>query len=289
MAPNRGNGLSPSGLSTYLSCGRKYFHNKVAKTPKDPDADQNTDALDIGSAFHKCLENTKHVLDGFSFSDVKKVCAEHDITDEDTAALVMAMLGKYKKVHVKSGLKVVACELVVNTDDFYGIIDVVLMDEKTGDYWLADMKTAASFRPDIIPTLPMHQQLNLYAAHFVDVAAALELDPTKYRGCRYRITTKSKISRKSGEEVGAYIGRISKAVKSYDFIIPKEKMNPFEVYQSLKAAGEAIKRAEARIELFPRNFGNCQAYWRPCEFWSQCHGAQFSDMVNVGLEVICSD
>jgi hypothetical protein len=285
----RGEGLSPSSLATFMGCQRKYFYNKVGKVEKDADSQGDVESLQVGSAFHKCLEDTKHLLDGYGLKDVTAVCEAHDITDPDTAALILAMLAKYKVMHARAGLAAIACEVVINTDTFYGIVDVVL--QGIDGWWIGDMKTAASFRSDIIPAMPMHPQLNLYAFHADKIADHLNLSPENFKGCRYRLVTKSRISRKASESAGAYIGRLTAAVKAFDFILPKERMQPKEVYGMHQAVTAEIKLRGPNCSpsIYPQNLSNCFSYFRPCEFWSQCHGAQFSDMLDVGLDCVTGD
>jgi hypothetical protein len=151
------------------------------------------------------------------------------------------------------------------------------------------MKTAASFRQDLIPSLPLHPQLNLYAAHAPEIAAFVGLEMKDYQGCRYRLTTKSKISRKGGEDVPAYIGRLLKSVKSFDFILPKAAMNPEVVYSAHQQVMEAIERRGpvCSPNVYPQNLSSCQQWFRPCDFWSQCHGKPFSEMM--GIDVVTSE
>jgi len=282
--PHRG--LSPSSLSLFQGCQRRYFHKKVAVTKPDDDFTDDVESLNVGKAFHKCLEDTRHVLDGYAFSQAVEVCKAHGLTEFTHAPLIMAMLGKYKRAHSKSGLRAIACEALIETDAFYGIVDVILVDA-SGNWWIGDMKTSASYRPDLVPTLPMHPQLNLYAAHVKELAEQLELNAARYMGCRYRLTTKSKLKRMDDEGTGQYIARLSKAVKSIDFILPKEIMRPKIALGIHLAATKAIEKAKTDEKKFDRNYANCFSYFRPCEFFSQCHGKQFSHLME--LDSVTSD
>lgn len=282
--PHRG--LSPSSLSLFQGCPRRYFHKKVAVTKPDDDFDDDVESLNIGKAFHKCLEDTKHVLDGYTFAQVVEVAKAHGLTEFTHAPLLMAMLGKYKRMHERSGLRAVAFEVLIETEAFYGIVDVVLVDA-SGNWWIGDMKTSASYRPDLVPTLPMHPQLNLYAAHVKELAEKLELNPVRYVGCRYRLTTKSKLKRADEEGTNEYIKRLAKAVKSIDFILPKEVMRPKVIQAIHLAAGKTIEKAKTDEKKFERNYANCFSYFRPCEFFSKCHGKQFSHLLE--LDSVTSD
>jgi len=265
-------GLSPSSLSLYQGCARKYFLKKIAKVDIDPDAEESTEPFDVGKAFHQCLEDTKHELAGFSYADCKKVVVDKYKLDESThLPMIFAMLGKYKSVHEKSGLKAIACEICIDTPEFYGFVDVVLQDQD-GGWWLGDNKTASSYSPSIIPGLPRHQQLNLYAAHAPYIAAKLCLDLAAYKGCRYLITTKSKIARKKGEETKSYIARLSESVKSLDIVLPAAAMAPEVAYSVHAEVVAKIKKSKGKEADYAPNFGNCFSYFRNCEMFSRCHG-----------------
>ena len=278
-------GLSPSSLSLYQTCQRRYWHKKVAETPPDDDYNDDVESLNVGKAFHKCLEDVKHDLDGYSFAQVVEVAKAHGLDDRVHAPMLFAMLTKYKAVHKRAGLRALACEVVIETEAFYGFVDVILTDA-SGGWWIGDMKTAASYRPDLIPSLPLHPQLNLYAAHANVLADALELDLSKFLGCRYRLTTKSKLKRGDDEKTADYVKRLGKAIKSIDFILPKEIMNPPAVYAIHEAAAKEIEKAakgklEKSCKSFGQNLGSCFNYFRPCEFWSRCHGKNFTNLMEL--------
>jgi hypothetical protein len=187
------------------------------------------------------------------------------------------MLRAYKSSHEKSKLKAVAFEVAIDTPEFYGIVDVVLEDEK-GWWFIADVKTAASYNPAILPTLPMHPQLNLYAKHFSELAEIVGLDPKKYGGCRYRMVTKSKLVRKEGEELAEFLQRLGKTVKSFDILL--SGMAPDNVYEVLKSAKEFIDNNKGDESKFFRNYGSCFSYYRPCPYFSRCHSSQYTKMAD---------
>lgn len=278
-------GLSPSSLALFMGCARKYYLKKVAGVLPDDDAVEDTESLRVGKAFHKCLEDTRHELSGYKFSSVEDVCKGFDLDPEQHPALIYAMLLAYKKVHEKAGLKAIACEQVIDTPSFYGFVDVILED--ADGWWIGDMKTAASYSTSLMPTLQRHPQLSLYARHAPEVAKALSLDPALYKGCRYRMTTKSKAARKPGESAVGYAGRtVGSSINSYDYIIPKEVMTPDHLYSVHGKVRKFIEDTKDETGFLP-NYGNCMSYFRPCEMWSRCHGARFSDMHT--LTVLKSD
>lgn len=274
-------GLSPSSLATFTSCQRKYFYSKVMLLPKDRDADNDMENLHIGSAFHECLEETKHELKGFEYPRLLQILETHSL-DSSFGPMLYAMLLSYKSLHEKAGLKAIGCELEVETDDFYGFVDVVLSDSE-GNWWIGDNKTAGSYTPNIIPTLFSHPQINLYALHAPFVAGALQLPLEKFMGCRYRLTTKSKLIQKDGETDPQFIERLRKVIRSYDFILPKERLNTAEIAAVHSQAFRHIEENRGKMDPanFTQNFGNCFAYYKPCSHFSQCHKKIYSDLTEV--------
>lgn len=285
MIERKHDGLSPSSLSEFASCNKKFFFRKIAKVEKDKDVDDDVESLNVGKAFHKCLEDTRHVLDGYSLQQCTQVVLDHGLNTHFHAPLIFSMLRAYKSSHEKSKLKAVAFEVAIDTPEFYGIVDVVLEDEK--GWWIGDTKTAGSYNPAVLPTFPRHPQLNLYAYHKDQLAETVGLSPEKFLGCRYRMITKSKMQRKENEETAAFIGRLSKTVKSYDFILPVSMLSPEEIYKVHASAREFIEKNKGDERRFTKNYGSCFLFYRPCQFYSQCHGNTYTKMPD--LECIASD
>lgn len=266
-------GLSPSSLSMFLSCNRKYFHKKIGKSAPDDDASLDTKAFMVGKAFHKVLEDCKHELAGIKLSAIADTCKTFEL-DDDESIMVGAMLAKYKDMHGKAGLKAVACEIELQTPTFHGFVDVILQGPV--GWWIADMKTSASFNPTILATLPSNLQLNLYALHAALISEMGGLDLKAFRGCRYRLTTKSKLIRRASEGVAEYYQRVKSAVKSFDFVIPADLLQPEKTFD---IHSEVFKHAQKKKKesQYSQNFGNCMNYNKPCEYWSKCHGFKFTE------------
>ena len=280
-------GLSPSSLQLFMGCNRRYFYKKVAKIPNDPDAPEDQESFSVGKAFHRVLELHNHSLTGVTYERVREICQEFVFEDlERVLPMIFAMLKTYDDMHKKSGVEVVACELALETDTFYGITDVILKD-KDGYWYIGDMKTAASLRPDLVPGLPRHTQLNLYVAHKHLIAEKLGLDVGKFAGCRLRLTTKAKIKQGKTETLAQYVNRLCGVIKTYDFIVPKELLDPEEIGFMHARAWDYIEkhRHEINPKHFPQNPGNCTSYFKPCEFWSQCHKRNFTEELKLNVIV----
>lgn len=279
-------GLSPSSMALFLACQRKYYLKKIAKLPADDDASEDTESFRVGKAFHKVLENRWHDLIGLRLTEVVDVVKSFDLDPDHHGPLIFAMLASYKKVHEKAGLIAVACEQVIDTPEFYGFVDVILQGPL--GWWIGDMKTASQYSQHLMPTLPTHPQLSLYAMHVPEIAQAIGLDPALYLGCRYRQTTKSKASKRTSESPTQFAARLMEggSIASYDYVIPKEVMSLEGVWFTHKHARGLATSGKEDWQFLP-NYGNCLSYFRPCEMWSRCHGKRFSDLQD--LVVLKSD
>ena len=270
-------GLSPSSFQEFSSCQRKWFLRKVAKVPIDTDASEDYAAFNIGKAFHKCLEDTKHDLTGLTYSQVKLTSLDFGIECDDDVAMIYAMLSKYKQLHAKVPLEVVGCEVIIDVPEFYGITDVVMYEDGVG-LWIVDIKTAATFQSSLLNTLTSHPQLALYARYFDVVAHAVGMKAIPFAGVRLRTTTKSKLTRKEGESTTDFIARMAKGIKSSDIAVPAELLNIAAISEQHQLVYSKISDAKVEDEKkFAPNYGNCMSYFRPCNYYSRCHGKNYTN------------
>lgn len=250
-------------MKTVLTCQNKYWHAKVAATPKDADYEEG-DALTFGKAFHQVLEKTLH--NTYTESLIMEAMEEHKVGMEHLA-LIRAMLENYTQYHKKSGISIVKCELKLETPIFLGFIDAIGTSEQ--GWWIIDLKTAGRHDPSVIPRLPMDMQLNLYSYFADEIAHHLELKGP-FLGCRYRQVIKSKAKTPKGLVDGCQV---------YDIEVPVSLMQPqFAWSQFLESHQMA---SELQNGVAPkRNYHACYDYFRPCEYFSQCHGDEFSKSSN---------
>lgn len=260
--------LSYSSAGLLKNCSMKYFHHKVNNTKRDFDAEANYDAFNVGKCFHYVLEENGHSEDRLE-ELLAKGCKAFNV--ESSESMIHAMLLRYLQIHQRSELEVVKCELALENEEFLGFIDVILTDE-AGYWWIADLKTAKFFKPEEAVRLPEDVQLNLYCSFYKDIAKVLGLDPKKWMGARYRVTTKSVLKLKANESYIEHVLRTAKNVKSYDIVVPKKLMQPKETYQEhLRLHQKSLQLRNHEI-LPERNRSHCMSFFKPCEFWSQCHG-----------------
>jgi hypothetical protein len=237
----------------------------------DTDVDRDEGALNIGKAFHMVVEKCKHDKQP-TLALVKEACKVHSCVDSQ--ALVHAMTMKNYKLHKRTGLTCLATEFEISNPIFIGYVDAVLGD-KLG-WWVTDLKTASNLSDTKVARLHKDVQLNLYASFAEMIAKMFKLDPAKFRGARYRVTTKSLIKPLKDEAYESYVKRLYSAIESIDVIVPREIMAPekaFALHKRLHALSMALR--EGKIK--PRqNYSHCDSYFTPCEFWSKCHGDNFT-------------
>ena len=269
--------LSHSSKNELDTCPRKFILRKVLKTESDSDYDPSQKALNIGKAFHTTLELCMHEKEKYEPWMFEKAAEENDINDAAQRGLILGMVERYFILHQKSALKVVSVESAVTDDFVLGYVDAVMQDER-GGWWIVDLKTAAKLSNSLLARLRNDPQLNLYSYFAPMLADGLKLKLKDFKGVRYRVTLKTTIRIMPHELTLSFARRVFDKIESFDIGIPKRHLKPAVAYREMKAA---IKRAErfARMPLeeVPQNFQNCEQYFRPCQYWSQCYGKNFSD------------
>ena len=265
--------LSYSSATMLQTCSQKYFYYKVAGLAFDEDFEQDSKAFDVGKAFHQILENTMHTRSESLSSELDKSCKDFNVENEK--AMIYAMVLKYLDLHERSGLECKATEFQLSTEDYIGFVDVILTG-KDG-WWIADLKTASMFSELTAAKLRNDFQLNLYSFFAPDIAAQFDLDPDQFRGCRYRVTTKSRGKYAEYQDFTKAVKSFYKGVHSFDVVVPKEIMSP-EVamarHKELHDFSMSLRTGESKPQ---KNFKACDEYFRACQYWSQCHGETFSD------------
>lgn len=270
--------LSYSSANLIKNCSQKYYWYKVAGVSKDEDVEENYDAFNVGKAFHYVMEMNNH-----SENDLEKYLEEavKSFEVEHARGMIHAMLLRYLQVHQSSGLEVVHCEFELSTDMFVGFIDVILKDPNSGEWWIGDLKTASRYSEIKSAMLHNDVQLNLYASFAKEIAEYFGLDPKKFKGARYRVTTKSVLKRKIDESYAAHVKRTAKNVKSYDVIVPIERMDPRGIFaEHKKLHKDSIKMRQGKLKP-TRNYSHCDAFFKPCEYFSQCHGCTYTESLKL--------
>ena len=281
--------ISYSSAQTFLGCKRRFWHQKVNKTEFDPDYIEDYKAFNIGKAFHQILEVCKHNEELYRPEYLTNACREHNIHDVREVGLVLGMVSKYIKLHKESGLVSIGEELKISNPKYLGFVDVVMVDEK-GGWWIVDLKTASKFNKSLVSRLAMDPQLNLYASFREDIAKQLDIDVEDFRGVRYRVTTKTAIVLRKGESPEDYAQRIQGKILSVDLSVPHQKLSPEKTYKLyMTIYDEMAEVFKLEEELVPQNFNNCESFFRPCPYWSNCYNRTFTGNVDNEINVASSD
>lgn len=254
--------LSYSSMTTLQSCEQKYAHYKVLNSPKDSDYVES-DALGLGKAFHQVLERTLH--NDYNDILIIEAMTDHNVDASDKDLLTI-MIKKYVEFRKATGIKVIKCELALATSEYNGFIDYIAV--KGDEWYIGDLKTAGRHDETILSRLPLDPQLNLYA-HFaseLDIAVP-ELVGKRFAGCLYSQTTKSKAGTIKGLEAG---------VKVFEMFVPIESMNPDMIWSLFNEVHDRALQIHAG-EAPRKNLSSCMAYFSPCQYFSQCHGKNFSE------------
>lgn len=268
--------LSYSSMTLLKGCEQRYVHYKVLDTPVDSDCEVDQLSFIVGTSFHAILEWSEHQKPEKIGADLEK-CVKDFNLPEDQVGLVHAMVLKYLRLHRKSNLECVKCEYQISNKSTIGYVDVIFKEKDSGKWWICDLKTAKTFWSTLPAKLPKDRQLNLYGYYYKHIAKDLGLDHHLFQGCRYRVTTKSSAKQRQYESYVEYVKRITdNNIKSYDVIIPKEKLSLQEVFnehKSLHRRSLALRKGSEPT----RNYGYCDTYFKPCPYFSQCHGDLFSN------------
>jgi hypothetical protein len=239
-------------------------------TPHDSDYEDSKEHFNIGSAFHDVLETTKHTRKDID-SLTEKACVKYNVKDKEL--MIRAMVNRYLDMHEASGWTAIECELKIESESMIGYIDIIL---QKGDSWaIGDLKTAAAFRESTLSRIGKDYQLNLYSSFKEDIADHLRLKPERFVGCFYRVTTKPRIKQNKTESDAKFYQRLSDRVESYDVYVPVASMD-IEGIAKLHQENHDLA-LELHNGLAPcRNYSNCEDYFTPCPWWSQCHGEIFT-------------
>lgn len=271
--------LSYSSANLLRNCEQKYQFYKVEKKDKDPEANRDNSHFHLGTSFHYILEMSMHKKPE-KIGAMLEYCVQEIGLREEDVGLVHAMIIQYLRLRAQGDFEAVACEYKIDDKDTLGYVDLIEM-RPDGSWTISDLKTAASFYESKIAELSKDRQLNLYGSYYKEIAKAYNLDPEKFLGCRYLVTTKSKAKQQAKETYNQYVMRLveKKSVKSLAIFIPKALMDfdgARKEHKELYKKSMKFRNGKAKPS---KNFTYCQAYFRPCDYFSQCHGMTYTEFL----------
>jgi len=266
--------LSYSSQTTLSNCEQKYYYYKVQGLEKDPDFEDSFEAFNYGKAFHYINEKTLHDFpkSKSEFEILLVFCQTKFDLDNESKLKLKACLLVYWAMASKSGLKPVenGIEIEASNKDYIGYLDAV-MSEDDGSWWIVDLKTAGMLDKGTIAQLGQDMQLNLYSYFVPLLAEKLKLDVTKFKGCRYRVTLKSRAAYGKKDTDETFVKRVMASIKTYDFIVDKSELDPEYFYAEFLENHKLSKKLRDSKKAPKKNFKACFNYFRPCEYWSNCH------------------
>ena len=274
--------LSYSAADKILSCEQKWVYEKVLKLEIDPDASSDTLPFRFGKAYHSIHEWCEHELGYYQDKQAEylaRALEEQSLVPEEHACYLHSCVTSSLTLWQKTGLRVIKSEIQIQDEKFIGYVDFVAICPTTRNWWIGDLKTT-SMTNNISARLIRDPQLSLYAARRDQIATMLGLDVNLFQGALYRETIKPKLVLKANEKPDSFAKRAM--ADSQIYVIPFAKMSTdqLKVHEVLHARAEALQAGGMPI----RNYKNCMAYNRRCEYWSRCYGALGSDLAQSMLE-----
>jgi hypothetical protein len=271
--------FSYSACGVYQSCQRKYLLKYILQVDQDSDVEDDGAALRFGKAMHSLLELYKHDYRLMGKEEFKKahekIMEENLIVDQEITTQILACVVTASELHLRSKLIVAGIETEIGDEDIIGYVDLTVADSH-GHWWITDLKSSGLVLDSLFARLHKDPQLSLYAHYAQMLAEKLKLDINKFQGVRYRVVQKPKTKPKMGESVSAYRTRAD--ILCHEVIISKEMLPTDDQHRKMKKLKEESKRLTE--ETAEKNVNNCVQFFRPCEFWSQCYGATYTECLN---------
>lgn len=264
--------LSYSAHTKCIECEQKYVYSYIMKLPIDPDANDDTLPFRFGKGVHGILEKCEYEMGYFLDKAQEYLDAaieEHQLDQHfvqcQLASCVMSALTLWQQ----TGLRVIKCELEIGDEHTIGYVDLIAICPNTRKWYIGDKKTT-SMLTNISARLPRDPQLSLYVKFIKQIADACGLNVEDFVGCLYFETIKPKLAMlKTGKESPmAYAKRCPAETQIY--FIPYSRMSEDPVAVHSYIYNRILELKAGKIPL--RNYKNCLAYSRRCEYWSRCYG-----------------
>ena len=257
--------VSVSQLKTSLRCGREWVFRYVLKYPDKP-----SDAIKIGRVFHKLCEG-----DSLSFSHISS------LEDRPWGAYFRRMLAAHALERRKYAPNFLREQTYEKDGDIKMIVDEIARNDK-GEWWIVENKSSTNALGLKAKMLASDLQIGLYSAYRKDYATEWWLDPDKYQGCVYIVTTKPAERRKTFKRGG--------------FSVP-ETLEAWGERMTSSAESVLVDQVDEKGAIATRDFGrkcidyylrvydkyqdwrpipirseSCMRYGKPCPYFSFCHG-----------------
>lgn len=287
--------LSNSMISEFKTCERKFVFSYVLNKDIDEDYIQPK-YFAFGNAFHEIMEEINHDPMKFTVEILNRVSDKHGLDPVYEKSKLVQCVNLYLKEAPKSGLKVIATEVYFKNKNA-GTVDAIGVD-KDNNWWIIDLKTAASLSSLRVEMLSVDSQMALYAYHADDIKKSVEdllnVKLGDFLGIRLREVTKAKERKKKVEETfDQFYDRLS-PIEYRELILKKEYIECEEVqfYMEVESerANDTIKRyveSGENIKCVPRNVRKCTdpITKEICPYFKTCHGKSAREILKQEVEL----
>ena len=239
--------LSPSGMRTLWTCEQRFYFDKTnrIRTASRP--------AELGSAFHKYMELTRHQQHRFILNEPDLwdlVSKEYLTLDLFDRARLHAMALKYYQ-ELDPWEEVLECESEQNIGLYKGIRDVIVKN-MTGK-WIVDLKTSGR------PTIPEAEDIAYTPQMMMYVLFDHEAKGVCYRSIKTP-TERPKVK----ETWDEFRDRIA-SVEVRNIWVPRED---FDLAEAQRFWLHSLDKAKRSLEMPNKNYFAC---W-DCQYKEQCHG-----------------
>lgn len=285
--------LSASGANMLQSCERKFVHNYILKTPKDPDW-VTPGYFKFGRAFHEVLDVFNHDYRKFDKQTFLDICKKKHLLPTDDAAKLAACLRSYFGTFPPTRFEIVGKEVKFKSKLLMGVIDLVLREPEGERWWLADTKTTGiKFEPREIAKAKLlnDPQIGIYTAFASEIAGYCGVVPEHFQGFLYRQVEKPRIRMKPNELFDDFNRRCGEP-PAREIRLDKDEIKHYEAYDNFLKLSERVWALQARIEeeksidCSTQNMKNCVEYGTPCQYFSRCYGKTYAQSKAVSNDVL---
>jgi len=265
--------LSNSTANEFSLCQRKSYFRKMCG---DPGREGDMTALQLGSAFHRFLELTLHQWPQNGEAILISVMEETKL-NPDLKCLITSMIIKYCNYQKQIDRKFLAFELYAENKMFQATVDALYIE---GSGWgILDLKTSGGFTETKKATLERDSQINLYSQMAPEIAKAYnkkypkaqKLDGKDYKGFRYLVVSKPRLTFDSTANFVNEVKRFMDKVQITDLFLPVINLKPEEArFRMLAIRKQFLEVWKGKRAPVP-NYNSCDSYNRLCSYYDRCY------------------
>lgn len=256
--------LSASSLSTFKSCPHKYNLKYVQKIK--PLLVEDSEALRLGSAFHRALETGDLSSEEYAYFDdktIKMIVASSNFVKNHYTFKTEDSLNGLKICDLNDDNLLKEYHLNTKLGQFInlnGFIDLVLLDDVKGDIIIDYKFTSSSAFADSYKT---SDQSVIYKTAYEQQTGR------KVLNVYFLVVLKPTIRLKKSETPDEYFQRVQEWYTDDKILL--QKVEKFEELQSDLEKDLTSTLHCVNNNLYFKNKSACHNYGRKCEYWALCH------------------